>query len=561
MKDVTFVTGLWDIGREKAPESFKRSFLSHYIPTFIELLKLDINLVIYCDEELENIVWEHRKPHNTFIIRRPLEYFRKSFDFFDQVQTIRNNEQWKSQAGWLAESPQSTLEYYNPIVMSKFFMLHDACIFNPFNTQNFFWIDAGLKNTVNLPHFFNNEKINKLSTLTNKLLFLSFPYDGQVEVHGFNKKQLNKYAEANTEYVCRAGFFGGKANSIRNLNGVYYDLLRSSLSEGLMGTEESIFTIMAYTHAHEIDRVMIQPNGLIQYFFEELINDREKKEEFKEVKTDKRKIFANLNEIKIYVLTFNSPPQLKLLLNNWEKTIPELLNISNKTLINNSDDEKFDEEYEEIAKNYNFTIKKFKNIGICGARQWVAEDFNKSQQHFYLFFEDDMLFYEKNTVCNAGFPTKHPDFLKKALKISKYEKLDFLKISFSEFFGNNTQQWAFTNIPQNIKQKYYSDKLDLKFPKDYEKLPPVEVKSINSIDGLSYSIGEYYYCNWPLLFSKEGNRKIFLDTTWKYPYEQTWMSQCFQLQKKNEVKSGALLISPINHTRAYFYKAEVRKEN
>jgi len=562
MKDsITFITGLWDIKRGDAPESFRRDFKKHYLPNFKELLKLDINLIIYCNGEVETFVWEHRKQENTHVIRREKEFFQKGFDFFQQVQNIRNNEGWKSQAGWLRESPQSSLEYYNPIVFSKFFMLHDCCIINPFGTENFFWIDAGLSNTVNISKYLSSkDNINKLSNLTDKLLFLSFPYDGQVEVHGFNKTQLNQYAEQNTEYVCRGGFFGGKPKAIKSLNSVYYELLRETLNSGLMGTEESIFTILSYTHSSDIDRVMINPNGLIGTFFENLEKDEIVIDKPKQIIISKRNIYTDLNECKIYVLTFNSPNQLTLLLENWERTMPDLLTIREKILINNSTERKFDAEYEEIAKKYNFTIKNFNNIGICGARQWVAEDFNESDKDYYIFFEDDMLFYEINKLCPKGLPTQHEDFLKKAFKIIKYENLDFLKLSFSEFFGDNSQQWAFTNIPKKIKDTYYKG-INLVFPKDYDKIPYVKTDYINSIEGLSYSCGEYYYCNWPLIFTKEGNKKLFLDVTWQHPYEQTWMSQCFQLQKKNVIKSGVLLLSPINHTRKYFYKAEVRREN
>ena len=171
-----------------------------------------------------------------------------------------------------------------------------------------------------------------------------------------------------------------------------------------------------------------------------------------------------------------------------------------------------------------------------------------------------MLFHEDKGVCSCGFSTKHDNFLQKALKIIKFEELDFLKISFSEFFGNNTQQWSYTNVPKHVKEKYFED-LQLTFPRDYDKLPPININYINNVDGLSYSCGEYYYCNWPLILSKEGNQKVFIDTKWAHPYEQTWMSHCFQLQKKNKLKTGSLLLSPINHTRKFFYKAEVRREN
>jgi len=110
-----------------------REILTHI--TFLNFktyLAQNINLIIFCDKEVEEFVWRHRDPRNTVVINKPLETFKTNFDFYNQVQNIRNKPEWKNQAGWLADSPQSSLEYYNPVVMSKFFMLHDSCIMNPF---------------------------------------------------------------------------------------------------------------------------------------------------------------------------------------------------------------------------------------------------------------------------------------------------------------------------------------------------------------------------------------------------------------------------------------------
>jgi hypothetical protein len=37
--------------------------------------------------------------------------------------------------GWLIKSPQATLPGYDPLVMSKAFMLRDAAALNPYNTK------------------------------------------------------------------------------------------------------------------------------------------------------------------------------------------------------------------------------------------------------------------------------------------------------------------------------------------------------------------------------------------------------------------------------------------
>jgi hypothetical protein len=91
--------------------------------------------------------------------------------------------------------------------------------------------------------------------------------------------------------------------------------------------------------------------------------------------------------------------------------------------------------------------------------------------------------------------------------------------------------------------------------------PKTQFRYISNIDGLSYAVGEVYYCNWPQIVSKEGNKKMFLTTTWDRPFEQTWMSYIFQQTREGNIKPGLLLLTPINHDRFDHYSAEERKES
>jgi hypothetical protein len=83
----------------------------------------------------------------------------------------------------------------------------------------------------------------------------------------------------------------------------------------------------------------------------------------------------------------------------------------------------------------------------------------------------------------------------------------------------------------------------------------------HTLEGLGYVDGEIYYCNWPQIVTRQGNAKMFLETKWDHPFEQTWMSHMYQEAKKGKIRGAVLLASPINHHRFAHYKAELRKEN
>ena len=171
MNNYTIVSGLWNIGRDE------RNFESHYLSKFKEFLQIESNMILFLPKELEEFVWKYRKPENTFIKITELEDLKTNLyaPHWDNTQGIRTSEEWLNitgKNGWLTKSPQATLEYYNPVVMSKMFMLHDASIFNNFNTEYFYWLDAGITNTVPSSHLIENKVLDKVIDYTDNFLWV-----------------------------------------------------------------------------------------------------------------------------------------------------------------------------------------------------------------------------------------------------------------------------------------------------------------------------------------------------------------------------------------------------
>lgn len=539
---LSFVTGIWDLNRDSISEGWSRSF-NHYKENFVNLLQefRDFNLIIFIDPSLEEWIWKYRDRENTRIYHHSKEQFSDNFfPFFDRVQQIRNDPAWYNQVGWLKDSTQGSLEYYNPMVMSKMFLLHNAKCYDPFDSEYFYWIDGGISNTLSLGYFHNDTVLNNLIKLSKSFLFVCFPYQTNSEIHGFDIEAMRKYCKnSDVNRVARGGFFGGHKHKISEANKLYYDLLSGSLDEGYMGTEESIFTIMTYLDPDKYHYETIEDNGLIYYFFEQIKN-----------KSYKSK---NQKEISLYINTFKSPDQLQLLLDTIEKYEPSLLNNTNKFLINNTplDQNLILDKYNTIATQYNFEQFCMGNLGICGSRQWAAEHFDKSNSDYMLFFEDDMLL-DYSGCCSFGFNKNTPQLLDTIVSIMNKEKYDFLKLSFSEFYGTNSDQWSWHNVPEKLRLEYFGN---------LKEKPLTKFNNIKSLNGIPYADGEIYYSNWPHIISKDGNRKCFIETTWAHPYEQTWMSHIYTLTKQNKVKPAILLASPITHNRVHHYEKDERREN
>jgi hypothetical protein len=559
MSNITLVTGIWDIGRGELTEGWSRPY-QHYLDKFEQLLKCDENMIIFGDEELEKFVFERRGHDNTQFILRPMSWFRET-EFFNKIQKIRTNENWQNLAGWLKESTQGRLENYNPLVMSKVFLLHDAKIMDRFNSEYMFWIDGGLTNTVHQGYFTHDKVLNNLSKYISKFSFICFPYDAENEIHGFEYNKLNSIAGAKVNKVARGGFFGGPKHTIADINGIYYNLLKTTLDEGYMGTEESIFSIMCYKHSDMVNYFEIESNGLVGKFFEDLKNDQLiPKSENIIHKTENN---LDTNKVGLYVITFNSPKQFSTLIESMNVYDKDYLLKTKKFLLDNSSDESTFNEYSKLCEENGFEHIKKDNLGICGGRQWIAEHFqNETDLDFYLFFEDDMFFYpHKGEVCRNGFNRYVPNLYSKTLQIVKKENFDFLKLNYSEFFGDNGTQWSWYNVPQDVRQKFWPGKDRLPVQGLDPNAPRAVYDSVNSFQGIPYVTGEVYYCNWPQIVSRTGNQKMFLDTTWAHPFEQTWMSHMYQLVKKGDLYPGLLLMTPTEHDRFEHYERSLRKES
>jgi hypothetical protein len=554
----TIVTGIWDIKRDELSEGWSRTF-QHYLNNLEKLLKVDDNMIIYIEEKYRNFVEERRKKENTMIIVRELGWFKDNNVIYNNIQKIRINPEWYNQSGWLVDSTQAKLEMYNPIVMSKMFLLNDAAILDPFNSENIVWVDGALTNTVHEGYFWKDNVISKFTKYLNKFSFVCFPYDGKVEIHGFKYDEMCKYSEGIVNKVARGGIFGGPKSLISRINEIYYGLLNETLSKGLMGTEESLFTIMTYKYPELIQYFEIEMNGLLGTFFENLKNETLVPKQEK-AETIKQNTHNKLNTA-LYVLTYNSPNQFEKLCISFDEYDKNFLNKPKKYLLNNSIKKETDLEYARLCEKYGFEEIKKDNIGICGGRQFISEHAEENGFDYHFFFEDDMFFYlGPDEFCRNGFRRKIKDFYNTMMEIMWKENFDYLKWNFSEFFGDNTKQWAWHNVPAGVRSQLFPEN-PIKISSDNNAAPFLKFKNIKSYRQLPYASGDVYYCNWPQVVSREGNKKMFLDTKWAHPFEQTWMSHIYQETIKENIKPGILLATPTEHDRFEHYSMEERREN
>jgi hypothetical protein len=380
---------------------------------------------------------------------------------------------------------------------------------------------------------------------------------------------MNELSHDKVKYVCRGGLFGGHKDQLHEANSTYYPTLTRTLNANYMGTEESIFTIMAYNEPHIYKRYELDGNGLIGKFTQAIIDNNVKltePENRRPITNVKKYTDNDVNNYKtnLYILTFNFPEQVMHTIRSMEKT-PDWLNRPHLVLLDNSTTEEVREQNREIARQYNFEYISLEgNTGICGGRQAAAEHFHESDADFMFFFEDDMTVNPpefEGEFCRNGFRKYIPNLYNLLHRIMLKEEFDFLKLTFTEVYFDNDKQCSWYNVPQDVRTKFWPHYDKLPVSGLDPNVPLTNFNNIRVMDGLAYIDGEVYYANWPMIVSKAGNQKMFIDTKWGHPFEQTWMSHNFQLTREGKLKPAVLLAAPIWHDRIKHYSPGERREN
>lgn len=254
----------------------------------------------------------------------------------------------------------------------------------------------------------------------------------------------------------------------------------------------------------------------------------------------------------LYVLTFNLPAQAERTLRALRETQPALLADTSAILINNSTDESTFPAYDRLCGEYGLAQIREGNLGITGARLWAARHFAAHDHaEALVWFEDDMILQPAGAPpCRNGLPRHIPDLLTRATEIVQTEELDYLKLSFTEFFGDHHLNWAWHNVSEEVRRR--------EFPDGTHR---TRFDHSGAVHGVSYLVGEPHYSNWPSVMTRRGNERLFLGPEESPRFEQGLMARAFGLLRSAELRAGVLLASPVEHDRTLHYEAADRRES
>lgn len=199
----TFVTALFNISREKYDN---RSY-KQYQEWFKKTLTIPVPMIIYTEICNENIIQESRKDLPTKVIYTTLQE-TPFYNTRDKVKYIINESKFKNKIQH-PNGLENRCYDYIPIIHNKFVWMSDSIQKNYFNTDMFFWIDAGLSRFMNFnltDGIFNNHLIKKIN-LENKFFF-QIGKKKEYELLMNNILSLDNVIGKNINFMM-AGFWGG----------------------------------------------------------------------------------------------------------------------------------------------------------------------------------------------------------------------------------------------------------------------------------------------------------------------------------------------------------------
>lgn len=253
--EVTMVTAMLDIGRGD------RGFDEHYLNSISNVLKCRNPLIVYAEEKYHDWIKQQRG-HLPIVIHPINKEILEKEPSFSRIQDIINTDEFQTRSDWIKNSALIN-PWYIPLTLYKMEMLVMSCNSNPFNSEKFYWIDAGVCSSYGINEHIDTFNFNKIPS--DGFFVTSYPYFADKEIHGMDINVMSALLNEKPNYVCRATLFGGSFNSIAKYYQSFHFWLNRALDHGIIGTEESIFTMSGVFGSSNIHRFEM-PNGDIKNF-------------------------------------------------------------------------------------------------------------------------------------------------------------------------------------------------------------------------------------------------------------------------------------------------------
>ena len=263
MSKVTVVSAVFNINRVDGRE------WDEYLKWFDITLKLKVPMVLYVEEDLRSFIEERRGDLPTKIITYPVDQI-PFYQWQDDIQNILDSDSYKEKM-----SDTNRIEcqqaMYSVIQYAKFPWIGRAVEENHFESEYFFWLDAGgsrFFEDVNLDNEYPSKEALKSLEEMGESFLVQMNTEYYKDLATADELSLD-YLYDNRSYVL-GSMFGGHANSCLKVQEMILDILKEEMiAKGSINNEQIALGYLIKKYPDEF-AVYERTNGKHMDLFQEL---------------------------------------------------------------------------------------------------------------------------------------------------------------------------------------------------------------------------------------------------------------------------------------------------
>jgi hypothetical protein len=234
----TVITALFDIGRDK--DCGDGRSINQYKQWFDKTLSLNVPMVIYTEKQFEKFIWERRKKDNTKVVIQKLNKI-PYYSYKDKLDSVLSDPSYKANI-MDPHRIECNLSLYNIIQYSKFDWILEAIEEEYFDTDYYFWMDAGcsrffqdVDTTIEWPKNYNILSKDK------------FNIQGNRNTNTYKVNDWNQYIwDCNSMLV--GTLFGGRKDVCQNMARLVKQLFEYYLNNNITNNEQIILQLLHKQH-------------------------------------------------------------------------------------------------------------------------------------------------------------------------------------------------------------------------------------------------------------------------------------------------------------------------
>jgi hypothetical protein len=226
---VTIVTAFFDIQRDTRGDG---RTIDEYLQWIQKTLQLNCNLFIVTESKFVPFMKEHR-PHYPTYIKEDRLGNASYYKYLPQMKNILESTEYKKCIAY-PNRVECVLPEYNVIQYSKFGWLEEAMRLNPFHTEHFFWMDAGIS------RFFLDVDV-------------SLPYPRMIPSDKFiiqKRFDLDTFSMDiwKADNVLKGTMFGGRKDSVLAVSTKVEEMFQHMLSQENVNNEQIALAMVYHTN-------------------------------------------------------------------------------------------------------------------------------------------------------------------------------------------------------------------------------------------------------------------------------------------------------------------------